>query len=142
MVRQVTRIRPQEGLQMKFMATPADIAVGGGAAGSGKSFVELLEGLRNHKNPEFNGLIFRRTSPQILMPGGLWDTSKKIYPLVGASGVSTRKEWTFMSGAKMVFRHLESEEGLDEYQGSQTPLIQFDELTHFTRRMFIHMLSR
>lgn len=127
---------------MQFMATPADIAIGGGAAGSGKTFVELLEGLRHQKNPDFNALIFRRTNPQILMPGGLWDTSKKIYPLVGATGVMTRKEWTFMSGSKMTFRHLESEEGLDEYQGSQIPLIQWDELTHFTRRMFIHMLSR
>lgn len=142
MVKQVNRIRPQEGFQTKFMATSADIAIGGGAAGSGKSFVELLEGLRHHKNPDFNGLIFRRTNPQILMPGGLWDTSKKIYPFVGASGVSTRKEWTFMSGSKMTFRHLESEEGLDEYQGGQIPLIQWDELTHFTQRMFIYMLTR
>lgn len=32
---QVTKIRPQEGFQMDFLSSPADIVIGGGAAGAG-----------------------------------------------------------------------------------------------------------
>jgi hypothetical protein len=36
-------IQPQPGPQHQFCATPADIAIYGGAGGSGKSFALLLD---------------------------------------------------------------------------------------------------
>lgn len=39
-------LKPQEGPQTMFMATPASICIYGGAAGGGKSFGLLLSPLR------------------------------------------------------------------------------------------------
>src|SRR5215467_12239907 len=78
------RIGPQEGPQSQFLATSADIAIYGGAAGGGKTFAELLEPLRHVGNKDFGAVIFRRTTPQITNEGALWDESIKLYPQLGA----------------------------------------------------------
>lgn len=54
-------IRPQAGPQEQFLATPADIAIYGGSAGSGKSWALLLEPLRHINNKKFGAVFFRRT---------------------------------------------------------------------------------
>lgn len=142
MAKQRIEIKPQPGFQSNFLYTPADIAVGGGAAGVGKTFIELMEVLRHHKNPNFGAIVFRRSYPEIMMQGGLWDESAAMYPYCGAIPNKSDVQWNFISGAKATFRHMQSEKVLDEYQGAQIPLIEFDEMTHFTKRMFIYMLSR
>jgi hypothetical protein len=63
-------IKPQPGFQEAFLSTSADIAIGGGSAGAGKSFALLLETIRNKDIPKFNAMIFRRTTVQIRNPGG------------------------------------------------------------------------
>ncbi|NIM76818.1 MAG: terminase, partial [Armatimonadetes bacterium] len=45
-------IRPQRGPQEAFLATPADIAIYGGAAGGGKTWALLLEPLRHIHNSD------------------------------------------------------------------------------------------
>lgn len=135
-------IKPQAGFQEKFLSSEADIVIGGGAAGVGKTFAELIEPLRHHDNGEFGCVVFRRTYPQITLEGGLWDSSKGIYPLLGASSNESKLTWTFPSGMKVSFRHLQHEKNVLDFQGSEIPLIMFDELTHFTKRMFFYMLSR
>lgn len=135
-------IKPQEGFQEKFLSTEADIAIGGGSAGVGKTFAELIEPLRHHENGEFGCVIFRRTYPQITLEGGLWDSSKELYPLLGAVANESEKTWVFPSGMKVAFRHLQHEKNILDFQGSEIPLIMFDEVTHFTKRMFFYLLSR
>lgn len=135
-------LRPQKGFQEKFLATPADIAIGGGAAGGGKTWVELMEPTRHMKNKYFRCVIFRRTTPQINGPGGLWDASNKIYNYLGARPRETKHDWTFPSGAMVMMRHLEHEKNVLDWQGTEIDLVQFDELTHFTQQMFTYFLSR
>jgi hypothetical protein len=135
-------VRPQEGFQMKFLSSPADIVIGGSAAGVGKTFALLMEPLRHINNPGFGGVIFRRTSPQIKLEGGLWDTSMKLYPFIGAAPKESTLEWAFAKGPKLKFSHLEYEKNILDWQGSQIPFIGFDELTHFSERMFFYLLSR
>lgn len=132
----------QPGFQEQFLSSPADIAIGGGAAGAGKTYAELLEPLRNVGNPNFGAVFFRRTIPQIKNIGGLWDESSKIYPLLGAKSNSNELSWTFPKGSKVKFFHLEHEKNIYDHQGAQYPLIIFDELTHFTKRQFFYLLSR
>lgn len=137
-----TEIRPQPGPQEQVLSTPADVAFFGGAAGGGKSWALLLEPLRHKDNPDFACVVFRRTYPQVTNPGGLWDESVKLYPLVGATQRESDLEWRFPSGATVKFAHLQHESNRLDWQGSAIPLLGFDELTHFTRSQFFYMLSR
>lgn len=135
--------RPQKGKQEKFLACSADICIYGGAAGGGKSYALLLEPLRHIGNKQFAAVTFRRNNPQILSPGGLWSESFNIYSLLGATPkLSPKPMWVFPSGATITFSHLEMESTKYDWQGSQIPLIMFDELTHFSESVFFYMLSR
>lgn len=137
-------LRPQEGPQEKFLATPADIAIYGGAAGGGKTYALLLEAARHIGNPKFGAVIFRRQSIQITQEGGLWDSSFEVYGgLKGAlPKTSPRRHWRFRSGARVSFAHIDGDKDLSKWQGSQIALIGYDELTHFTENQFFYMLSR
>lgn len=127
---------------MKALSSPADILIGGAAAGVGKTYTLLLDPLRDIEVKGFGGVIFRRTSTQIRNEGGLWDTSMTIYPHVGATPRESYLEWVFPKGAKLKFSHLEHEKNILDWQGAQIPFIGFDELTHFSKKMFFYLLSR
>ena len=137
-------LAPQKGPQEMFLATSADICIYGGAAGGGKTFGLLLEALRHKNNRNFNSVIFRRDYTQVTSPGGLWDSSRKIYSHVkGCYPLKTPKlHWVFQSGASVNFAHLGRDEDCDAWQGSQITMIGFDELTHFSEYQFFYMLSR
>jgi hypothetical protein len=135
-------IRPQDGPQTEFLSTSADIAIYGGAAGGGKTWALLLEPLRHIANPAFGAVVFRRTSVQVRNEGGLWDESLKLYNIAGGKPREHDLWWKFPSGASISFAHLEHDKNVYDWQGSQIPLICFDELTHFTEGQFWYMLSR
>lgn len=136
-------LRPQPGPQEKFLSCPADIAIYGGSAGGGKTYSLLMECLRHIDNPEFGAVIFRRQSTQITNEGGLYDTALSMYMPLGAVFKQVPALMcTFPSGAKVSFRHLQYDKNVLDWQGSQIPLIAFDELTHFTEHQFFYMLSR
>src|SRR5947209_1730770 len=88
-------IGPQPGPQTAFLASPADIAIYGGAAGGGKSWALLLEPLRHVHVPDFGAVFFRRTGVQIRNEGGLWDESAKLYPHLGGRPREQALEWRF-----------------------------------------------
>ncbi len=123
---------PQPGPQAAFLASPADIAIYGGAAGGGKTWALLMEPLRHLANPGFGAVIFRRTTVQVRNEGGLWDESERLYPQLGARGFRSSLEWRFPTGASVRFAHLEHDKTVYDWQGAQVPLIGFDELTHFS----------
>lgn len=135
-------MRPHDGPQTAFLTCSADIAIYGGAAGGGKTRALLLDPLRYTKISGFRAVIFRRTYPQITNPGGLWDESELVYGPAGGHSVKSHTEWTFSSGARIVFKHMQHEKSKEEFQGAQIPFIGFDELTHFSRSQFFYMFSR
>ena len=141
-------LKPQKGPQTMFMATPASICIYGGAAGGGKSFGLLLSPLRYKNVPGFGCTIFRRNFNQIFAQGGLWDESVQIYRGVrGADPKFARGQWWFRDKdgnivSKVTFAHIERDEDVHKWQGSQICEIGFDELTHFSEKTFFYMLSR
>lgn len=141
-VRRRVDVGPQKGPQHAFLATDADIALYGGAAGGGKSYALLLEPLRHWSNPRFGAVIFRRSTVQVRNEGGLWDESVSLYGPIRAHPRESVLEWIFPYGWKLKFAHLEHESTVFEWQGAQIPFIGFDELTHFSEKQFFYMLSR
>lgn len=141
-------ISPQPGFQTSFLSSPADIVIGGGAAGGGKSYALLLEPLRHAHNPKFYAVIFRRTLVQVKNSGGLWDTSKEIYSKLrddaGRPALATESppKWKFPSGAKLSFAQLEYEQTKLEWDGAQVAFLGFDELIHFTPGQFWYLIGR
>ena len=137
-------IQPQKGKQSQFLQSSADIVVYGGSAGGGKTYGLLLEAVRNINIPNFGAVIFRQSLTQIVKEGGLYDTAETIYPLIGARGVkgnSLTFHWD-RYGTKINFSYLARDVDVYGWQGTQIPLICFDELTQFSRKMFFYMLSR
>lgn len=134
-------ISAQKGPQTAFLSSPADIAIYGGQAGGGKTWALLMEPLRHIHVKGFGAVIFRRTSPQIRNEGGLWDESGKLYPLLGARP-NSMLEWIFPKGCRIKMAHMQYESDRLDWQGSQIPLICWDELTHFTRLQFFYLMSR
>jgi predicted phage terminase large subunit-like protein len=80
--------------------------------------------------------------PEVTNEGGLWDESYKVYGPTGAHPRGDMMEWTFPAGSRVRFAHLENEKTLLSWHGAQIPLIEFDELTTFTFKQFLYMLSR
>lgn len=137
-------LAPQAGPQTMFMASSADIIIYGGAAGGGKTYALLMEALRHKDVKGFGSVIFRHNYNQITAEGGLWDASQKIFSQVPDAHPrkSPKLHWKFDGGAKLNFAHIEREEDLQSWQGTEIAYIGFDELTHFTKHQFLYMLSR
>jgi predicted phage terminase large subunit-like protein len=116
----------------------------GGHAGSGKSAWLLFEGARYAEDDGYTGVIFRRTSPEITTPGGLWDTAhsiyRKIFPQARPQTQSTSFVWP--KGGRLRFSHLQYEQDKYSHHGGQYAFEGFDELTTFTKTQFLYLLTR
>ena len=134
-------IQPQIGPQTEALASSAEITIIGGSAGGGKSFTLLMDPLPYLLEvPGFHGAIFRRTFPEIALPGGLWDTSFELYK--DAGGIPRRGDWKwlFPYDNTISFHHLQHPENVYSWQGSQLTYFGFDELSHFRESMFSYIV--
>jgi len=136
-------VRPQPGPQVTALQSSADILIYGGQAGGGKTWLLCAEPLRRIHNAGFRAIIFRRTYPQIMGGGGIWEEANALYrPLKAKMREGDKLDAAFPSGATVEFGHLQHEKTKYDHQGKQYTLIAFDELTHFTESQFFYLLSR
>jgi len=133
---------PQEGPQDLFLKSGADIAIFGGQAGGGKTWALLAEAIRSVGVPYFDAVIFRREYTQIRAAGGLWDMACEMFYEWRGIPRENYLDWRFPSGARIRFAHMQHESDRFSWDGSQIPLICFDQLESFTWKQFIYMLSR
>jgi hypothetical protein len=125
------------------MSSTADITIGGGMAGAGKSWCLLVEPLRHQDVKGFDCVIFRRTFAEIRNPGGLWAKSEDLYPHFNFNQNQQHFEWyKKSSNATIKFAHLQYEKDVKSHDGSEYCMIGFDELQHFTKKQFLYLLSR
>ena len=135
-------IKPQPGPQTAFLSSPADIAIYGGSAGGGKSYALLLHAM-SIANVGSNAVLMRKTFPEIIQEGGLWDYAMELYlPLGAISKQSTELTFNFPSQGSVSFGHMQHEKDKYKWQGAQIACIGFDELSHFSKSQFFYMLSR
>jgi predicted phage terminase large subunit-like protein len=137
-------IQPHPGPQEAFLASPADIVIFGGEAGGGKTHGLLMETFRGWDVPGYSAVIFRRTTPEITNPGGMWDESRKLYQPMGLTPRGKPDlDWRNADNTFQVkFAGLEYDDDVYGFDGSQIPYIGFDQLEHFTEFQFWYMLSR
>ncbi len=92
---------------------------------------------------DFRGLIFRRTYSDIMNPGGLWDESAKLLPVMGAKAQRNECRWHWAdTDSSIKFNHMQHDSDIESWQGSQPTVVAFDEVTHFSESVFWYMLSR
>ena len=140
----MSHIRPQRRQEI-VLSNGCDVQLFGGSSGGGKTFTILMSPLRWLLTiPEFYGVIFRRTTPQITAPGGLWDAAIKLYgnfPQLRI--ISSRREIVNdRLNSRLSFRHLEREVDVLSWQGTELSFIGMDEATHFTEYQVNYLMSR
>ncbi len=133
---------PNSRPQSRFLEFGGYEALYGGAAGGGKSDALLGGALRYVHEPRYTAIIFRRTFPEL--ERGVIERSRTVIPAAfpRATYNEQKKVWRFPSGARLIFAHLEYEHSVFDHQGAEYQYIGFDELTHFTRKQYLYLLSR
>lgn len=134
--------RPNEGPQTDFLAASEREVLYGGSAGGGKTMALIADPMRYFNNPNFNGLILRRTTDELREI--IWKC-QELYPKAfkGAKWQERKSQWIFPSGARLWLTYLERDEDVLRYQGQAFSYIGFDELTqHPTPFALNYMRSR
>jgi len=134
-------VRPHSGPQEMFASSPADICIGGGMRGGGKTTMLLLEPLRHiTRKRGFGAVLFRRKYPEITGEGGPWQESVKLYPALGGRGAGLR--WRFPPyGNQILMRHMQLAKTVEDYKGWQIPLILLDQLELFLESQFWALIA-
>lgn len=142
----VIEIAPNPGPQTQFLASPADIVIYGGSAGGGKTLGLLLAAAAHVHVPGYTAVIFRRTNPEIIGSGGLWEESQELYGDLGGTGKSSpHVEWRWehpRRDAIIEMRHLQLESDKLAHKGKQYAFVGFDEVTAFSASQFWYLISR
>mgnify|MGYP000092985837 CR=1 FL=1 len=130
---------PNKGPQTRFLASNADEALYGGAAGGGKSAAAVALPLRFVHRPRFRCLFLRREARYLR---DAIDKSESIYPKLGARRNQSTNTWYFPSGAQVWLNHCEHESDIANYDSLEFNLVIFEELTHFTERQYLGIKAR
>ena len=133
--------KPNARGQEEVLKLPDSIfeALGGGAAGGGKTDLGLLLPIIRQftEHPKFKGLVMRRTFA---------DLEKEIVPRqhewyapTGAVYNETKKSWKWPSGARIQNGHAEKENDVRKYDSAEYNYIDWDESTHFSEFQYLYL---
>ena len=133
--------------QLMYIESKADVTLFGGAAGSGKSEIGVIDFLKYLDIPNFIGVMTRRTTPQLTGPGGLLSKCKRVFSQAFDSDEYTwrAKDGKFVfhkSGAEVYLKHFENDQADVNWQGAEANLFYVDEGTQFTQHMIQYIMSR
>jgi hypothetical protein len=122
--------KPNKGPQTEFLAASEREVLYGGAAGGGKSYAMLADPLRYLSNPQFSGLLLRRTTEELREL--VWK-SQELYPKIipGIKWSERKMQWTSPSGGRLWLSYLDRDDDVLRYQGLSFCWIGFDELTQW-----------
>lgn len=122
--------KPYPGPQTDFLAADEDEVLFSGGRGSGKSDAFLVDPLRYVNDPNFRGLILRRTMPALkdLIRG-----AKELYfqAFPTCKWKEQEKMFVFPSGASIDFGYLDSIDDCERYHGQEYSWLGIDEVSQF-----------
>jgi len=116
----------------------------GGSKGGGKTETLLRESLRQISNPNYRGVIFRRTFPRL---GEIIDRSFKYFKRLKLTYSAKDIQlglpaWTAPSGAKIAFGHVQHEQDKYSYQGKEFHYLGFDQVEEFTETQYLFLMAQ
>lgn len=127
--------------QREFVLAGANEVLFGGAAGGGKSCGQLMDALLYAlRYPASKQLILRRTYPEL--DKSLIRVAGEIYPGEIYRYNAAKHFGKFINGSVLDFGYCDSESDVYRYQSAEYDVIRFDELTHFTKQMYLYLMSR
>ena len=138
---------PVSQRQHMYVTADVDVTLFGGAAGSGKSEIGVIDFLKYTDIKNFIGVMTRRTTPQLTGPGGLLTKCKRIFGAAYKPDEFTwrAKDGKFVfhaSGAEIYLKHFENDQSDVNWQGAEANLYYVDEGTQFTQHMMQYIMSR
>lgn len=114
----------------------------GGAAGGGKSDALLMGALQYVDVPGYAAILFRKSYPDLALPGGLMDRAAEWLGPTDAHWDGSTKTWSFPSGASLSFGYLATEADKYRYKSAELQFVGFDEATQFTETQYRYLFSR
>jgi hypothetical protein len=118
---------PINRAQQAFLNSHAELALGGGQSGGGKTIVLAADAMQEYKNPRLRGLLLRTTLEEMQE---LEDIQQKMYEPFGARWKRRRSvaAWVFPSGAMIRPGYLAHDKHLKRYQGNPYSWLGIDEI--------------
>lgn len=127
--------------QWEFINATEDEVMYGGAAGGGKSYGQILDGmLKALEYPGIKQIMFRKTYKEL--EKSLIRVSQEVYPKSIATYNESKYMWKFKNGSIIDFGYLATESDVYNYQSAEYDIIRLDEATHFTEFQYKYMQSR
>jgi hypothetical protein len=127
--------------QARFIDATADEVMFGGAAGGGKSHVQVMDAMIFAlKYPGSKQLILRRTFSEL--EKSIIRTVQMLYPREIFKFNASAHVGRFYNGSIIDFGYCANENDVYQYQSAEYDVIRFDELTHFTEHQYVYLISR
>lgn len=133
---------PKQAAFLSPTVTAIEEVFYGGAVGGAKSVALLMAALQYVDHPGYKAVLVRKTFSMLNQPDSLIPMSKKWMLGQGPTYNESKHEWTFPSGAVIVFRHLEDNAALADYQSASYHYIGIDEVTDLTLAQYVFVYGR
>jgi hypothetical protein len=127
--------------QIAFLQATEEEVLYSGSRGSGKTDALIADPLRYITNPNFKGLIIRKSMKRLRE---VMSRARKMYlqAVPGTRWKEQEKMFVFPSGATLEFGYCDTEADLDQYIGQEYIWLGIDELTQYPNDTIIETLKQ
>ena len=127
--------------QKSFIDAKESEVLFGGAAGGGKSYGQVVDALLfAMRYPSSKQLILRRTFSEL--EKSLIRVALEVFPRKLYKFNQSNHTCRFTNGSCIDFGYCALESDVYQYQSAEYDCVRFDELTHFTERQYLYLISR